>query len=106
MRAAVYPCNKSTIRRRAPMTRTRLALAAGLLTVTAFVAGHQVGRIDTSDPATTAVSMPRAPGKTAKAVAPDPARSAPRGIELDDPTRCGLGGTCLSEKDYLLPLRG
>ncbi len=89
------------------MTRTRLALAAGLLAVTAFAVGHQVGlQVGSHDSSTSsAPSVPASPRASAKAVAPDPAKPAPRGIELEDPSRCGFGGTCLSEKEYLLPLR-
>ena len=92
------------------MTRTRLALAAGLLAVAAFAVGHQVARLDsgtTTEPAAPAArSKPRPPAKAAKAIPPDPTKLAPKGIELDDPSRCSFGGTCLSEKYHLLPLRG
>ena len=91
------------------MTRSYLALAAGLLTVTAFVAGHQVAQLDPSPaPASqpAALAVPARPASTAKAIAPDPTKPAPKGIQLGDPSDCSFGGTCLSEKYHLMPLRG
>lgn len=91
------------------MTRTHLALAAGLLTVTAFVAGHQAARLDlapTKMSPPTALTAPGNPAPSAKAIAPDPTKPAPKGIQLGDPSDCGLGGTCLGEKYHLMPLRG
>jgi hypothetical protein len=91
------------------MTKTRTALAAGLLTVTAFAAGHQVAHLDTGAPAPTVSrtsGKTAPPGKTATGDAPALAKPAPKGIDLGDPSGCRVGGTCLSEKYYLLPLRG